>query len=191
MKKQKFTKHWGVDMQKGVYRECFFVFGVFVLFGLFWKKSPKKEVFPLLSPKSPLFKTLLFSLLLFFLFSPCVFAFKIHIFSFLFVHQPLLGKHYLGCLFYLCYSCLSVLNVASVFQTKISQHAPFQTQLAFIVGCIFLLLLLSLFHGLCSCFSVFKFVLFLFLVLFCFLFAFQTMKNIVFLTVLVFLCQAG
>ena len=98
------------------------------------------------SPKSPFFKILLFFFLVFFfLFSFCLPS-QNSIFAFHFLHRPLLRKHYcfLFCSFVLCcFPFLSYLLLLSFQPISLTSH--FQTQVAFIFGCLVLLFLFWLF----------------------------------------------
>ena len=197
-------------MQKGVLGVCFFVFSGFVFRSLcfcsfLFGESLKKGIFLqfwsvfLLDPPKDLSLKSLFSSYLF----PLVFLLsslsKFYLFSLAFVHQPLFGKYYF-CVFLLSFLfvAFSFVNACLFFETNVSLHPHFETQVAFIFGCFFLFFCCFsfCFHVLCFCLSfyvgfVFWYVSVVFVVfvvfLFCFLFCFQTMKNIVFPAVLVFL----
>ena len=118
LEKNKNYQKWGVfaKMQKGaflfVYFYCFggFVFSLCLIFCL-EKKSKKANFLQFqclfsffVSPKGLSFKILLFFLFCFRSWFFLCFPFQNSIFSLLFVHQPLFGKHFW--IIYLSFSCL-------------------------------------------------------------------------------------
>ena len=98
------------------------------------------------SPKSPFFKILLFFLFVFF---SVVFPFEIPSLFFLFLHQPLLRKHYclFCCIFLSCFPFCFLMF--AFFRQTTSLQSSFQAQIAFIFGCLVLQLFFCCFWLFC------------------------------------------
>ena len=189
-------------MHKGVFWSVSWFFGVFFsqCFVLLFCKEARKgyflanlEVF-YCSPKRPVFRILLFFLLCFLIWFSFFHPFQNSIFSLVFLHQPLFGKHlYFGFLLFFFFLPFHFLMFACFFETNFP-NIPFwrPTLLSFWVVYFFSCFCFC-FHGVCFCLFVSMLVLFMVIFLFsllffsCFLFCFQSMKNIVLPAILVFL----
>ena len=134
-----------------------FSLGVFVLH--FVWNSRRKGLFScnllkyfslVVSPKGLSLKSFVSSYSVLFACFPFVPPSKFHLFSLVFVHQPLLENISLGVSsVFLCFAAFPLFMFACLFQTNFPNIPFCETQVAFIFGCFF-----HLFYCFCFCFHV-------------------------------------